>query len=89
MHNQVLLRNSGKKCDKTMKSTLFIRAPMIAACPSFLASSGFTAQIIKFHFNKNEEQFIFQMVPYVKDIGVSKSVVSAYTVHLRGLSHST
>ena len=34
-----------------MKSTLFIRAPMIAACPSFLASSGFTVQIIKFRFN--------------------------------------
>ena len=51
MHNQVLPRNSGKKCDKTMKSTLFIRAPMIAACPSFLASSGFTIQIIKFRDN--------------------------------------
>ena len=31
MHNQVLRKKSGKKCDKTMKSTLFIRAPVIAA----------------------------------------------------------
>ena len=30
-----------KKCDKTMKSTLFIRAPMIAACSPLLASPGF------------------------------------------------